>query len=351
MDIQNELALFDLYDALTSQQRWRSTDKRHVGEWLGELAAQTIGTSDKVIFSEGVKTYGPIVGYEEMATLLTSDLKGKILCWFRYNSDSKTWTVGPLIVTLPFRNAMDDMYPRHEARLIKLTADEIFSGLFYRTDAKPQTIAQWLMQSAGGQILTMLNMGDYSRENATVVLEPTLNLMGDGVRYKWSEIKRIIALSAGDGDDVIAFALDRQGTDIKITNITLPASMEEAIKTVKREIEEARKQRKRFTPEEIFKGLMLLKGCTAKLSYSSWLEAAVQMLLNVKCQGYSDYDHRHKDDPQISWREAMDEFISETEPDMRLKAVYSLTDENGEEGDNTITFHDLLWTPSWMNGN
>ena len=71
-------------------------------------------------------------------------------------------------------------------------------------------------------------MDDYGRENATVVMEPTLNLMGDGVRYTWREIKRIIALS--DGDDVIAFALDRQGTDIKITKITLPASMEEAIK-------------------------------------------------------------------------------------------------------------------------
>ena len=51
-------------------------------------------------------------------------------------------------------------------------------------------------------------MDDYGRENATVVMEPTLNLMGDGVRYTWREIKRIIALS--DGDDVIAFALDRQ---------------------------------------------------------------------------------------------------------------------------------------------
>lgn len=346
MDIQKELALSDLYDTLTSQQRWRSSGERHVGEWLGELAAQTIGTSDKVIFSEGVKTYGPIVDYEEMATLLTSDLKGKILCWFRYNSDSKTWTVGPLIVTLPFSNAMGDMFPRHEARLLKLTADEIFSGLFYQTDAKPQTIAQWLMQSATGQILTMLNMDDYGRENATVVMEPTLNLTGDGVRYKWGEIKRIIALS--DRDDVIAFALDKQGTDIKITNITLPASMEDAIKTLKKEIGEARKQRKRFTPEEIFKGLMLLKGCTAKLSYSSWLEAAVQMLLNVKCQGYSDYDHRHKDDPQISWHEAMDNLISETEPDMRLRAVYSLTDENGEDGDDSITFHKLLWIPDWI---
>ena len=163
------------------------------------------------------------------------------------------------------------------------------------------------------------------------------------------EIKRIIALS--DGDDVIAFALDRQGTDIKITKITLPASMEEAIKTVKKEIGEARKQCKRFTLEEIFKGLMLLKGCTAKLSYSSWMEAAVQLLLNVKCQGYSDYDHRHKDDPQISWREAMEELISETELNMRLKVVYSLTDENGEDGDDAITFHRLLWMPSWISEN
>lgn len=179
--------------------------------------------------------------------------------------------------------------------------------------------------------------------DATVTMEPVLNLLEGGTHYRWAEAERIMRLASWA--DEIEFALDVQGDNIRIKDMTLPASMNTPIEMVKAEKGGKRRFSKEFTVGEMFTGLLLSKDCTAELSYMDWLGEAVQRLLNVKKEMPSDFSIRNSHGPKICWGNAMDYFATHTESGDRFRVLYSLTDEYGDEDNSAIKFYNLEKLP------
>lgn len=338
------------HELYKKSEEWHSRDDMRVGEWLEKIAVNLIkdGTCNSVVTSPSLREYGPEVSYDTMKKILDDSFRCEEIRFdLVYNSEGSTWAIENFIVPESFYKAMksvkeekeqDTNSYRHEIWVPKITVGEIFGGLFYGAgNTEDKTIAQWLLQGAKEIIKNYCNR-EYLKD-ATVTMENVLKLMGYGTLYSWEDIERILRLS--DSEDRVIFALDVQGTNIKIANIKLPASMKDAIKRVHNEKEESKKQHKESTVGEMFTGLMLSKDYTAKLTYTEWLERAVQNLLNVKKEMPSDFSINHTHGTKINFQDAIYDFVTHNRADDKFEVIYSLSDECGEGGKSAIKFYDI----------
>lgn len=339
-----------LHELYKKSDDWHSCNDMRVGEWLEKIAVTLIknDTCNNVVTSPSLREYGPEVSYDEMKNLLDDSFGCEEIRFdLAYNSGDSTWTIENFIVPASFYKAMENVKEdkeqdtnsyRHEIWIPKITVGEIFGGLFYGTgDTESKTIAQWLLQGAKEIIKNYCNR-EYLKD-VTFTMESFLNLIGCGTLYSWEDIERILRLS--DNEDRVIFALDVQGTNIKIANMELPDSMKNAIKKVHKEKEEDKKQHKEFSVGEMFTGLMLAKNYTVKQTYTEWLERAVQNLLNVKKEMPSDYSIRLTHGTKINFQDAIDDFVTHNRAGDKFKVIYSLSDECGAEGNSAIKFYDI----------
>lgn len=331
MDFKIKISPKDMCDILV-KNRTSYAERMPVGAWLGNLADQKVENETHIlaIFNAKVTEYTPEVSYGEMIDLLGNTLYAdEFCCDLHYDEADKVWIIEGIETPDSFRRALDTMLCGHERRVLKITVDDVFSKLICGTvDNKSKTIAQWVKQGAEEKIKVLLNMEDL--KDATVTMESFLNLMGCARDYRRSDIKRIWGLS-NDNDD-IDFALDIHGDNINITDMKLPASLNDAIKRVKEEIEEAKTLRSQFSLSEMFNGLMLAKNNVtprgekfrAWAKYDEWLAAAVQLLFKQSVL-YGSYISK-TEGPDLTWEQAMEEFAVKNEYGDKFTVTYSLED-------------------------
>lgn len=318
-----EFMLIDMKNELYRKKGGGYFGSMRVGAWLEKIAINLIknDTCNSVVTSPSLREYGPRVSYEEMVNILDDSFWCDAVRFdLAYNAGDSTWTIKNFIVPVSLYKAMEKVTEekdtnacKKEKRILCIPIDDIFNGLFYGTgNANSKPIAQWILESAEGQIKTLLCMSSDDYAGSKVTMEKFLNLIGCGKNYRWADIKRILKLS--NPEDKIEFTLRIKGTDIRIRNMELPTSMKNAIKKMHEEIEEDKKQHREFSFDEMLNGLMLAKcneligrNTEATSEYKSWLACAIHMLLNKNKNDLYSYTIKSHE-PEITWSEAIVEF-------------------------------------------
>lgn len=341
MQIEVVFSTTELRDTLYDNRVWwKSISDMHVGQWLGYITVKIIEkyTRTNAIYNSKMKEFGPKVSYSEMYDLIYSSAwEQDFISNLHYNSEKNVWVIENCLASHSFFEEMSTKSYRHRRNVLGITVNDIFEGMLIADNIENKTIAQWLTQFAGEKIKELVGAEDL--RDVTITVEPFLNLLGCGTHYKWADVQRILGLTYL-GDE-IEFVLTIDGNDIKIKDIQLPASMRDAIKKVKEEKEENKKQHREFTVGEMFTGLMLSKDYTVKQAYAEWLERAVQNLLNVKKEMPSDYSICLTHGTKINFRDAIDDFVTHTRANDKFEVIYSLSDECEEEGNSAIKFYDI----------
>lgn len=336
-----------LHELYKKSDDWRSCDDMRVGEWLEKIAVNIIknDTCNNVVTSPSLREYGPQVSYDEMKKMLNDSFGlDEVKFDLVYNSAVSTWEIVNFQVPPSFYEVMKGVEEeqvansnKHEGRILHITVNDIYDGMLVADNIESKPIAQWLTQFADEKIKELLDMEDL--RNVTITTEKYLNLLACGKNYNWKNVGHILKLTLFS--DKVEFLLAIDGTNIKIKDIQLPASMENAIKLVNKEIENGIKQSQEFTVGEMFTGLMLSKDYTVKQTYTEWLKRAVQNLLNVKKEMPSDYSICLTHGTKINFQDAIDDFVTHNRADDKFEVIYSLSDECGEGGNSAIKFYDI----------